>query len=252
MQNAPRDTTLPLAHLVYDGLLNDIAARRRLAGDRLVEAVIARDMDVSRTPVREALNRLENDGLIQGVQSGGYMVISPSIDDIRDIFEIRRALEPMAFAAVTAHADPAEDAQFTRLFNGIQTAHSAHASAIANQGFRKFWLDRIPNARMRETLLRFHMQVQLVRAATLHSPQGREAARAGTKDLFQAYLTRDTGLAHAAMLSFVDAALSFFEKADAAGTLHSPTLRPERRAMPPGPKKGRTNDRGPKPTERTP
>jgi DNA-binding GntR family transcriptional regulator len=217
--DTPSAPTPALGHLVYDGLLSDIASRRRGAGDRLVEATIAREMQVSRTPVREALSRLENDGLIQSVRPSGYVVICPSIDDIREIFEIRRALEPLAFAAVVARADPSEDATFTALFDGIQSADTPATFAACNIAFRGFWLQRTPNVRLRETLLRFHMQVQLVRAATLHSSAGREAARHGAQALSQAYLARDTALAHTAMQTFVDTALAYFERAEATGHL---------------------------------
>lgn len=209
-----RDRSLPLAQSVYDRLIADIAARRRQAGDRLVEAEIARDTAVSRTPVREALGRLKKDGLIESAVPSGYVIVAPSLSDIRDIFEIRRALEPVAFAGVVAHADPAEDDAFRALFQAVQEAHSRQASAASNMALRAFWVSRIRNERLRELLLRFHLQVQLVRAATLHSAEGRAAARAGTIRLADAYLSRDTAAAAEAMAAFVDAALSFFERAE--------------------------------------
>lgn len=204
----------PLSQQVYDRLIGDIASRRRRPGERLVEAVIARETDVSRTPVREALGRLESDGLIEGVRPSGYIIVAPSLDDVREIFEIRRVLEPVAFAGVVGAADPSEDDEFRDLYEAVQTAQSREASAAANIALRSFWVSRIRNRRMRDTLLRYHLQVQLVRAATLHSAEGRAAARAGTTRLAEAYLSRDIEAARAAMVDFVDAALSFFERAD--------------------------------------
>lgn len=230
MQIPLRDRTQPLAQMVYQGLLQDIAARRRLAGERLVEAEIARALDVSRTPVREALNRLENDGLIESVKPTGYVVTCPSMDDVRDIFEIRRALEPVAFATVVRDGTPDLDADLARRQDAIEQANTPAASAQANGAFRAFWLDRIRNQRLRDTLLRFHMQVHLVRAATLHSEAGRTAAKAGTRRLAQAYYDRDEIAAHAAMQDFVDAALSFFEQAEAEGVLQTHPA-PERRGQ---------------------
>ncbi|WP_374298345.1 GntR family transcriptional regulator [Paracoccus sp. (in: a-proteobacteria)] len=209
-----RTKSSPLAQQVYDRLIGDIAARRRQPGDRLVEAVIARDTDVSRTPVREALGRLENDGLIESTRPSGYIVVAPSLEDVREIFEIRRALEPVAFAGVVANAEAADDDEFRRLFDAVQAAQSRSESAAANVAFRSFWVSRIRNGRLRETLLRYHLQVQLVRAATLHSAEGRAAARAGTVRLADAYLSRDAEAARLAMAAFVDAALVFFERAD--------------------------------------
>lgn len=224
-----RERSIPLAQRVYEGLLEDIAAGRRLAGERLVEAAIAREMDVSRTPVREALNRLANDGLIQGTKPSGYIVITPSMADLHEIFEIRQALEPVAFANVVAGATPEDDAEFQGLFDAVQVAHTPEASAKANKDFRAFWVDRIRNTRMRETLLRFHLQVQLVRNATLHSEEGRNAARIGTQDIAAAYFSRDTAAAFTAMRNFVDAALVFFQRADKGGFSQSPSRSPKGR-----------------------
>ncbi|WP_425053872.1 GntR family transcriptional regulator [Psychromarinibacter sp. S121] len=210
-----RTGTIPLAQKVYDSLLSDLVGQHGRAGERLVEADIARDKDVSRTPVREALGRLESDGLIENAGRGGYIVISPSLDEIRDIFEIRRALEPMAFASVVRTADPSEDELFCSLYEAIQCADRPEDSAAANRALRAFWVERIRNRRLRETILRFYMQVHLVRAATLDSPEGRAAARAGTTRLADAYMARDPAAAQDAMAAFVDAALVFFERADA-------------------------------------
>lgn len=216
------EKSMPLSQKVYDGLVQDILDSRRRAGDRLVEAAIARELDVSRTPVREALGRLENDGLIQATAPAGYVIIRPSIEDIREIFEIRRSLEPLAFAAVVANAQPGEDTEVRTLRDALHDAETPAASTLANRHFRDFWLSRVPNRRLRETLMRFHLQVQLVRAATLQGPSGRRAAAEGAHRLAQAYLSRDADAARAEMAEFVDTALSYYEYAYAEGMLSSP------------------------------
>ncbi|NIZ09359.1 GntR family transcriptional regulator [Pseudooceanicola sp. HF7] len=225
MHTVPYEKSLPLAQKVYDGLLQDIVQNRRGAGDRLVEAEIARELDVSRTPVREALNRLLNDGLIDSATSStGYVVIRPSIEDIREIFEVRRALEPVGFAAVVTQAGPADDIVMRALRSGVREAETAPASMRANGRFRDFWLTRIPNQRMRKTLMRFHLQVQVVRVATLQTQKGRQAAADGANQLTEAFLSRDAANAHAAMTEFVDTALTYYEQADADGVLLPPPL----------------------------
>lgn len=241
-----RKKSEPLGDLVYKDLLDDLVTRRREAGDRLIEAEIARALDVSRTPVREALNRLEKDGLIESVRPTGYVVMHPSMEDVRDIFEIRRALEPVAFASVVAEASDEDRHAFRRLQADVAAAQTPAESAQANRTLRAFWFDRIRNVRMRETLKRFHLQVHLVRAATLHSDDGRKAAEAGTRQLLAAFEARDTAMAHAAMQDFVDAALSFFEQADAERILQTPPARgQEPMANKVGQRQGRFN------TERT-
>ncbi|WP_169798736.1 GntR family transcriptional regulator [Falsihalocynthiibacter arcticus] len=206
-----RNMTISLVQSVYNELLSDLAANRRQAGDRLVEAVIARQREVSRTPVREALGRLENDGLIESVPPNGYVIITPTIEDIREIFAIRRALEPLAFSGLIEVASANDDTELRSLLSNVQAAHTPEDAATANIFFRNFWMSRIQNRRLKETLSRFHMQVHLVRAATLKLSSGRETARIGAGKLAESYWARDTDAAQDAMTQFVDAALATFE-----------------------------------------
>jgi DNA-binding GntR family transcriptional regulator len=67
------------------------------AGDRLVETELANVLGVSRTPVREALRMLENEGLVRrGGRGGGVEVVGFSIEDIIEFYVIREALEVQA------------------------------------------------------------------------------------------------------------------------------------------------------------
>ena len=206
-----KSMTHSLVQRVYDDLLSDLSADRLQAGDRLVEATIARERDVSRTPVREALGRLENDGLIESVQPYGHVIITPTVEDIREIFAIRRALEPLAFSSLIEFATEDDDAELRMLLTDVQAAQTPEDAATSNIAFRNFWMSRIQNRRLKETLSRFHMQVHLVRAATLKHLNGRETARIGAGKLAESYWARDKKAAQDAMTQFVDAALVIFE-----------------------------------------
>ncbi len=71
---------------------------RLLNGDfpinrRLVEGTLAEQLDVSRTPVREALSRLHAEGLVTRLPEGGFAPAAPDLHSISELYEIRRALE---------------------------------------------------------------------------------------------------------------------------------------------------------------
>ena len=66
------------------------------AGTRLYEMAIASALDVSRTPAREAMSRLVEEGLLERHRSGGFRVRSFSVNDVRDAIELRGALEGIA------------------------------------------------------------------------------------------------------------------------------------------------------------
>ncbi|BBL79178.1 GntR family transcriptional regulator [Rubrobacter xylanophilus] len=65
-------------------------------GERLIEEQLAEKLQVSRTPIRQALTRLEAEGLVEIFPNKGAMVCSFSIEDVRDIYDLRAVLEGYA------------------------------------------------------------------------------------------------------------------------------------------------------------
>src|SRR5215218_6980639 len=86
-----------LADEVYDTLLGQLMSLRIEPGARVTIDVLARELGVSQTPIRDALNRMEADGLVVRVPHAGYR-IPPQITRQRfeDMLEIRLLLEPAA------------------------------------------------------------------------------------------------------------------------------------------------------------
>jgi DNA-binding GntR family transcriptional regulator len=78
---------------VYERLRDAIAGGTLRPGEQLVEARIAEDLGVSKTPVREALIRLQRDGLVKIEPYRGARVLEPSENDIREVLELRSLLE---------------------------------------------------------------------------------------------------------------------------------------------------------------
>jgi len=81
---------------VTDMLRDAIVSGRLKPGDRLKENVIAQQMSVSRSPIREALRQLEQEGLVVSIPNQGCFVKRFSEEDIRDIFTLRATLESLA------------------------------------------------------------------------------------------------------------------------------------------------------------
>jgi DNA-binding GntR family transcriptional regulator len=79
----------PMRKQVYVHLRDQILSRAIQPSSRLVEAQIAKDIGISRTPVREALHLLEKDGFIESVPRVGYYVKKLALDELDEIFEIR-------------------------------------------------------------------------------------------------------------------------------------------------------------------
>jgi DNA-binding GntR family transcriptional regulator len=81
---------------VFENLRQAIIRGDVAPGDRLVESRIAGVMDISRTPVREAIHKLEREGLLRKLPHGGFTVVHLSREDIEETFGIRCVLESYA------------------------------------------------------------------------------------------------------------------------------------------------------------
>ena len=85
-----------LTSLIFDKIREDILNDKYSTGDKIVEAKLADELGVSRTPVREALKQLELDGLVDNIPNRGVVVKGISNQDIYDIYTIRVAIEGIA------------------------------------------------------------------------------------------------------------------------------------------------------------
>lgn len=97
--------TTSLADQVFDKLENDIIQGVYPKGEILTELKLVEQLGVSRTPIREALRRLEQEHLIEDAGKGSR-VIGISEDDVRDIMEIREKIEGLASYYATLNMTP--------------------------------------------------------------------------------------------------------------------------------------------------
>ncbi len=96
-----------LAAEVYDRLVEALVQGTVNPGDRLIQDRLAEDLDVSRTPVRDALLRLKEEGVVEPSGRRGYVVRSLSEADVRDLYGARDAVEGHAAALVAGLGEDA-------------------------------------------------------------------------------------------------------------------------------------------------
>jgi len=89
----PAARALPLSERVYRQIKNDIFDYRLLPGDRFSEGELAERLSVSRTPVREALQRLENEGYLQVHFRSGWSVRQLDFRQFDHLYDLRIILE---------------------------------------------------------------------------------------------------------------------------------------------------------------
>jgi DNA-binding GntR family transcriptional regulator len=91
---------------VYGALRKAIFSGAFQPGDRIVEAEMARKLGISRAPVREALNRLRQAGLVEHRPRRGWFVIGLTQEDLWDLYHARAYIEGLAARRVAASASP--------------------------------------------------------------------------------------------------------------------------------------------------
>jgi DNA-binding GntR family transcriptional regulator len=208
---------------VYERLRESIRAGRIRPGERLQEIALAAALGVSRTPVREALALLARDGLATA-QGRGFVVSGLSADDIDDIFELRRLLEPAAARDAAGAVTPTGVAA---LRAAVAASHAAHDAGdvdgfmAANAEFRAAWLALVPNQRLVRAVRLYDDHVESLRVLTLSAPRVRLVALAGLAELTDAIAAGDGERAASAMsahLAKAEAALrEAAVRAEAAG-----------------------------------
>ncbi|MFZ5351244.1 MAG: GntR family transcriptional regulator [Bacillota bacterium] len=109
------DQYKPLREVVFESIRNAIISGTLKPGERLMEVQMAERLGVSRTPIREAIRKLELEGLVVMLPRKGAYVADLSIKDITDVLEIRAALEGLAagLAAMRISDEEIEDLETT-------------------------------------------------------------------------------------------------------------------------------------------
>lgn len=90
------DSYKPLRDIVFETLREAILEGKLKPGERVMEVQLADQLGVSRTPVREAIRKLELEGLLEMVPRKGAYVADVSLDDVINVLEVRASLEGLA------------------------------------------------------------------------------------------------------------------------------------------------------------
>jgi DNA-binding GntR family transcriptional regulator len=118
------DTEASFAQRAYAALraaLMDMNIYERPDQDlRLDERHLAEKLGVSRTPIREALARLEHEGLVESVPRRGYFIVRKSRDELVEVIQVWAALESMAARLITERASDAEIASLRTIFSTFE------------------------------------------------------------------------------------------------------------------------------------
>ena len=112
VQSAGPEAKPSLVDTVHMQLRERVILGEIEGGDMLVESQLAKEFGVSKTPVREALVRLSQEGYVEVIPRQGYQVTAICVKDIHEVYELRAVLEPEAAALAAQRATPEEHTAF--------------------------------------------------------------------------------------------------------------------------------------------
>ena len=125
-----------LSDEAYVAIRDEILRGLLRPGTPLSRRRLARELKMSVVPVTEALRRLEEDGLVETRARAGTRVRVPSEADVRDLYELREALESQSARLFAARATLAQRRELTRLAEHVDVLFSRLATTEADQAFR--------------------------------------------------------------------------------------------------------------------
>ena len=116
------DEYLPLRDVVFNTLRQAILKGELKPGERLMEIQLANKLGVSRTPVREAIRKLELEGLVLMIPRKGAEVAEITRQDMEDVLEVRTALEELAVKDACDHITDAQLSELKKASNEFKKA----------------------------------------------------------------------------------------------------------------------------------
>ncbi|MFC5745757.1 GntR family transcriptional regulator [Actinomadura rugatobispora] len=144
---------------------------RLLPGQVLVERELCETTTASRATVREALRQLESEGLVVSTNGRGTVVSTLSVEDAKQLYEVRSSLEGLAGRLFAERATESERrALRTALIHLEEVAEDTRRLSIAKTAFYEVLVNGAKNAELKQILDSINRRVTLVRAVSLSKP----------------------------------------------------------------------------------
>ena len=192
------DSYKPLRELVLEAIREAIKNGSLQPRERLMEIQLADELGVSRTPVREALRKLELEGFIVMVPRKGAYVSDLTMKDVADVFEIRAALEGLAAALAAERITEEELETMERLL--VEKGEAINLDDIdklveVDTKFHEAMYQASRNERLSTIISNLREQIQRFRLTSLSVPGRKEDSLKEHRSLLEAIQARDIQLA---------------------------------------------------------
>lgn len=150
-----------LASKIYKRLLAEIISGELPAGEKLKETSLTKKLKVSRTPIREAIQRLTQEGLVEHILNYGCFVKKQNKEEIREIFECRQVLECAALEAGFDNISKEKLVELDRLISIVEKLDKnaqIGTSIKLDDKIHELVVELCPNKKMKDMLLKLQQQ----------------------------------------------------------------------------------------------
>lgn len=169
-----------------------------LPGSLLNEKDLTEFIAVSRTPIREALNRLEQENLVKIVPQRGVFVSEITIKTISDVYQVREIIEPFVVKLATPKADPAVLKRFYQEFESCSTSDDDVFPRLDYE-FHYFLVAASDNAYLVQMMHNIYAQNERIRVLSTRLPHRLEETLSEHRAIIAAMLAQDADKAAQAM-----------------------------------------------------
>ena len=193
---------MTLQDQAYSQLKDAILSLELRPGEPLLETEWAERLGMSRTPVREALRRLEHEGLVANDRRRGWFVYSLSLDDIRHIFDVKVVLGGMAARQAAERITEEQAARLRHALEDMASATEDHDLAawyVADQSFHQVLFEAAGNARLPQIVKGLNDQLHRIHAGHLALEGRMDRSLGEHHDIAEAVLSGDGQAAEEAM-----------------------------------------------------
>ena len=178
---------LNISEQVYAELSQQIISQRLKPGQRLREEQLATRFGISRTPLRDAINRLAQNGLVDIEPRKGASVKQFNIDDVVEVYDIRAVMEGLAARL----AAPGLDLNELNKLKAMFSKKDSRSLIKADTGLHDLLINSCGNKKLVEMLNNIHGLVQAFRVAGYKSRQRSATATVDHKRILKALMERD-------------------------------------------------------------
>ena len=192
------DKYKPLREIVFETLREAIIQGRLRPSERMMEIQLAEEMGVSRTPVREAIRKLELEGFVVMVPRKGAFVAGISIKDIVNVFEVRAAMEALAAGLAAERITSEEMEELERSLvqiNEVSSRDNIDDIVALDSSFHDIIYRASRNERLIQIVTHLQEQIHRFRTASLSQPGRTKWALGEHKKIVEAISDRNVELA---------------------------------------------------------